>query len=289
MEQAKNSSHNVFTPFLLFLSTQHLSENTVEAYRFDLQDFAQWYLQTTGELVSPNLVTELDLAEYRQYLMRNMKPSTVNRRLAAIRKWLSWAQDTGQIGRLPRLPRRVRQEKLAPRALSRKEQNALLRAVERYGSTRDKALVYVLLFCGIRVGELVTLQVEDLEIKQRMGKMTVRGKGDKYREVPLPSIVRRALKEYVGERKSGPLFLGQRGPLTVRGVQQILKKYAYHARIEHLTPHVLRHTCATNLLNKGVDLVKVAALLGHENLNTTARYTRPTFEELAGAVETDDN
>ncbi|SMB97155.1 integrase/recombinase XerC [Thermanaeromonas toyohensis ToBE] len=289
MDQQRNCSHNVFAPFLDFLVSQHLSENTMEAYYFDLQDFAQWYLQTTGESPRPELVTELDLAEYRQYLMRCMKPSTVNRRLAALKKWLSWAQDTGQIGRLPRLPKRVRQEKLAPRALNRKEQNALLRAVERSGNARDKALVYVLLFCGLRVGELVKLRVEDLEIKERVGRLAVKGKGDKYREVPVPSNVRRALREYLGERKSGPLFLGQRGPLTARGVQQILKKYAYWARIGHLTPHVLRHTCATNLLNKGVDLVKVAALLGHENLNTTAQYTRPTFEELAGAVETDDD
>ncbi|MDN5348231.1 MAG: integrase/recombinase XerD [Clostridia bacterium] len=107
----------------------------------------------------------------------------------------------------------------------------------------------MLLFCGLRVGELVGLRVEDLEIKERSGKLTVRGKGAKYREVPVPSNVRRALREYLGERKSGPLFLGQRGPLTPRGVQQLLKKYAYQAKIEKLSPHVLRHTCATNLLN----------------------------------------
>ncbi|MGI9952499.1 tyrosine-type recombinase/integrase [Moorellaceae bacterium AZ2] len=289
MDHQKNCSHNVLAPFLDFLSTQHLSENTVRSYQFDLEDFAGWYLETTGEHVRPNLVTELDLAEYRQHLMRCKKPNTVNRRLAAIKKWLSWAQDTGQIGRLPRLPKRVRQEKLAPRALSRKEQNALLRAVERAGNPRDKALVYVLLFCGLRVGELVTLRVEDLEIKERSGKLIVRGKGDKYREIPVPSNVRNVLRKYLGERKSGPLFLGQRGPLTVRGVQQLLKKYAYLAKLENLSPHVLRHTCATNLLNKGVDLVKVAAILGHENLNTTAVYTRPTFQDLMAAVEEDDD
>lgn len=289
MDQEKNSSHNVFAPFLKFLSTQHLSQNTIQSYLSDLEDFAGWYLLTTGDSLRPDLVTELDLAEYRQHLIRGKKPSTINRRLAAIKKWLSWAQDTGQISRFPRVPKRVKQEKLAPRALSRKEQNALLRAVERGGSVRDRALVYLLLFCGLRVGELVGLEVEDLEIKERSGKLMVKGKGDKYREVPVPSNVRSALREYLGDRKSGPLFLGQRGPLTVRGVQQRLKKYAYLAKLDNLSPHVLRHTCATNLLNRGVDLVKVAALLGHENLNTTAIYTRPTFDDLMAALDDSDS
>ncbi|MDN5348230.1 MAG: hypothetical protein PWP65_1794 [Clostridia bacterium] len=130
MDQRENCSHNVLAPFLDFLSAQHLSENTVQAYRSDLEDFAGCYLETAGEPLRPDLVTELDLAECRQHLVQRHKPSTVNRRLAAVKKWLPWAQDTGQVGRLPRLPRRVRQEKLAPRALGRKEQNALLRAVE---------------------------------------------------------------------------------------------------------------------------------------------------------------
>lgn len=287
MDTGKNSSHNVFASFLNDLFAQHLSEATAAAYRADLVDFAAWYRETTGEALEPHLVTELDLADYRRHLMGKRRPATVNRRLVAIRKWLDWALEKGLVSKRPKMPKRVRQEKLAPRALSRKEQNALLRAVERGGKARDRAAVYVLLFCGLRVGELVGLRVEDLELKAKRGKIRVAGKGAKFREVPVPANVRQALREYLGDRKSGPVFLGQRGPLTARGVQQMLAKYAYQARIEGLTPHTLRHTFATNLLNSGVDLVKVAALLGHENLNTTAVYTRPTFEELARVVERD--
>lgn len=190
------------------------------------------------------------MREYRHHLMGSKKPGTVNR----IHKWL-------------------------------KEQDALLRAMERANNTRDKALVYVLLFCGLRVSELVKLRVEDLEIKERSGKLEVKVKGDKYREVPVPFNVRGALRDYLGDRKSGPLFWGQRGALTARGVQPVLKKYGYPARLGNLSPHVLRHTCATNLLNRGVDLVKVAAIQGHENLNTAAVYTRPTFKDLMAPVE----
>lgn len=284
MDTGKNYSHNVFTPFFDDLLGQ-LSKATVAAYQADLVDFARWYEETTGERLEPHLVTELDLADYRRYLMEKCKPTTVNRRLVAIRKWLDWGLEKGLVTKRPKIPKQVRQEKLAPRALSRKEQNALLRVVERGGKARDRAIVYVLLFCGLRVGELVKLRVEDLELKEKWGKIRVAGKGAKLREVPVPAHVRRVLKEYLDDKKSGPLFLGRRGPLTARGVQQMLKKYAYQARLENLTPHVLRHTCATNLLNDSVDLVKIAALLGHENLNTTAVYTRPKFEDLMTAVE----
>lgn len=285
MKNGKNSSHNVFAPFFESLYAEYPSKNTVVAYEYDLKDFARWYTHTTGEDLKPELVTELDLAEYRQYLMRKYKPSTVNRRLAAISKWLKWANKKDMLQRIPEMPKMVRQEKLAPRALTRSEQNALLRAVMREGKLRDQAIIYVLMYCGLRVGELVRLRVEDVELK-RQGKITVKNsKGSKTREVPAPTNVRKVLQEYIGDRTSGRIFLGQRGPLTARGVQEILAKYAYKARIESLSPHTLRHTCATNLLNKGVDLVKVAAILGHENLNTTAVYTRPSFDELKKAVE----
>lgn len=285
MEVVKNSSHNVFAPFFESLYNEYSSKNTVIAYEFDLKDFARWYAHTIGENLKPELVTELDLAEYRQYLMRKYKPATVNRRLAAISKWLKWANKKGMLQRIPEMPKQVRQEKLAPRALTRSEQNALLRAVMREGKLRDQAIIYVLMYCGLRVGELVRLRVEDVDLK-RQGKITVsNSKGNKTREVPAPAKARKKLQEYLGDRTSGRIFLGQRGPLTERGVQQILAKYAYKARIERLTPHTLRHTFVKNLLDKGVDLPKIAALLGHENLNTTAVYTRPSFDELKKAVE----
>jgi integrase/recombinase XerC len=285
MEVAKNSSHNVFTPFFESLHAEYPSDNTVTSYEYDLKDFARWYAHTIGENLKPKLVTELDIAEYRQYLMRKYKPSTVNRWLAAISKWLKWASKEGILHRVPEMPKQVRQEKLAPRALTRSEQNALLRAVMREGNLRNQAIIYVLLYCGLRVGEIVRLRVEDVELK-RQGKISVRNsKGNKTREVPAPAKARKKLQEYLGNRTNGRIFLGQRGPLSERGVQQILAKYAYKARIEGLTPHTLRHTFAKNLLDKGVDLPKIAALLGHENLNTTAVYTRPSFAELKKAVE----
>lgn len=283
VQEAKNSSHNLFAPFLREFMGQR-SPATVAAYARDLADFASWYLEAAGELPEPGLVTELDLAEYRQHLLSRAKPATVNRRLAALAAWLEWAFEKGLAARRPKMPRYVRRERLAPRALSRREQNAMLRAVERHGSARDRAVVYVLLFCGLRVGELVALRVEDVELKDRHGKIRVAGKGAKFREVLVPAAARKALKDYLGqeERAGFPRAEGAaHGPRRAADAQE--------ARVScpdrGPKPHVLRHTCATNLLNSGVDLVKVAAILGHENLNTTMVYTRPTFEDLLRAVD----
>jgi integrase/recombinase XerC len=120
VDAGKNSSHNVLASFLDDLLAQHLSEATVAAYRADLLDFARWYKETTGEALEPHLVTELDLAEYRRHLVqKKKKPATVNRRLVAIGKWLDWALEKGLVAKRPKMPRQVRQEKLAPRALSK--------------------------------------------------------------------------------------------------------------------------------------------------------------------------
>lgn len=290
MQRQKNSTDNL-TDFIISLRGAGESDNTIKSYQTDLELFAAWYIDTTGEDLRPELVTSLDLNEYRQYMLavKEYKPATVNRKLAAIRKWLTWAQEEGLIDRLPVMPKPVSRQKLAPRWLPRNEVNALLRAVERGGSKRDQAIVAVLLYCGLRISELVNLRVQDVEIGERSGKLILRGKGAKMREVPVRVEARRALAAYLEERsKNGrydKLFLGQRGPLTVRGVAKMLEKYAYQARIEGLHPHSLRHTCAKDLIDSGVSLDKVAAFLGHESLDTTAIYTRPSFDDLAKAIE----
>ncbi|MGI9951386.1 tyrosine-type recombinase/integrase [Moorellaceae bacterium AZ2] len=291
MDSRKNSSYNL-TAFVTALRSEGSADHTILNYASDLEDFSSWYLGTTGEELKPELVTSLDLAEYRQYLMRvrEFKPATINRKMAAIRKWLDVARRQGLIDRVPEFPKGVARQKLAPRALERKEQNALIRAVERSGNARDEAIVKVLLFCGLRVSELVNLNLEDVELGEKSGKIRVRyGKGAKDREVPVKLEARKALAKYLSVRPHDPhcskVFVGQRGPLTDRAVRKILEKYAYQAHIQDLSPHVLRHTCAKNLVDSGVDLVKVAAILGHESLDTTAVYTQPTFQDLENVVD----
>ncbi len=144
---------------------------------------------------------------------------------------------------------------------------------------------------GLRVGELCALRLGDVDLSERKGRVTVRsGKGQKYRVIPLNADVRRALAQYLAVRPrvaDDHLFVSQRGgtALSTHGVEQLVATYARQAGLEDVTPHTLRHTFGKGLLDAGVDLPTVAALLGHENLNTTAVYTHPSARDLERAVE----
>lgn len=276
-------------PFHIFIS--ELNTNTARAYREDLQDFSRFFADTNGEELAPGRVTSIDLKEYQAHMLRNrgLKPATVNRRIAAIRSWLRWCQDQGDIEALPRWPKRAAEVQRAPKALSKREQDRFLRAVEREGSARDKALIGLMLFAGLRVGESTRVRTSDIEMSERKGKVVVLGKGMKYREVPLGRDARDMIRGWRDQVAGEWFFPGQNKNerLSSRAVQQMIKKYAWQAKIEpdKITPHVLRHTFATNLLRDGVDIVTLAALLGHSRLDTTARYTLPTYSDMQNAVE----
>jgi integrase/recombinase XerC len=150
----------------------------------------------------------------------------------------------------------------------------------------------VLLHTGLRVSELVALEIEDITFSERKGELRVRdGKGTKERILPLNDSCRKAIKEWYLVRptdKANRVFTSQRGPATTRAVQSILEDIGEAAHVENLTPHVARHTFAKNLVNAGVSLEKVAMLLGHASLDTTMVYTTPGMSDLDKAVRTLD-
>jgi site-specific recombinase XerD len=149
-----------------------------------------------------------------------------------------------------------------------------------YGrEVRDQAILYTLLYTGLRVGDLAHLRVADVSLSERKGTIIVRGdhaKGGKQREVPVPREARERLARYLDHypTRKGILFLGQRGALGEDAIGRIVGKYATWAKLEHVTPHVLRHSFAYNYLEKtGNDLIGLANILGHENVTTTQFYT----------------
>lgn len=284
-----------FEAYLSYLSGERdASPHTVNGYRKDLSTFAAWYRDTYGEDPAPTKVTAVDLREYQAWMRtaKALKPATVNRRLKALKSWLSWCVRQGLAPRVPEFPKGVPEVKRAPQSLGRAEVNRLLREIEREGNARDAALVRVMLSCGLRVSEACRLKVGDVDIGERHGTLIVRhGKGGKWREVPIPAQARRALMAWLVERarKHGGewLFPGadDSRPLTTSAAWRVVKKYAWKARIPDLRPHALRHTCATNMLQGGAQLTEVAAMLGHARLDTTARYTVPALSDLARAAE----
>ena len=295
---AENWAYNKMQPlpptviqFAEHLRRSERSPMTVASYASDLAAFASWFAQTNADAMTPALVTPTDLREFKTHLLqRQLKPSSVNRKLATLKSFLGWAAETGLIPAVPKMPKPQRQGRLGPRWLDRRQQNALLRAVERGGSVRDAAAAALMLQCGLRVAELCALVWADISITDRKGTLTVRsGKGDKRRVVPMNADARAALTalgyaQYAGGDDA--VFAGQRGPLTVRGVQKMLEKYATGKNgLDGLSPHDLRHSFCKNLIDAGVGIQDVAALAGHESLETTRRYTTPSLRDLERAVE----
>ena len=155
---------------------------------------------------------------------------------------------------------------------------------------RDAAIVKLILYAGLRVGEIVQLNMTDIILDERKGTVTVReGKGTKRREIPLNAKARKALLAYLQMRpdvESNQLFLGQRNEgVRNKTVQRAVQRFANVAGVENVTPHTLRHSFAKALIDAGVSLEKVATLLGHSNLNTTRIYTTPGEQDLSDAVD----
>ena len=281
------------TAFLADLERQEVAPRTRVSYRSDLTGFARWFQQTLNEPFSARAVTPTDLREYRGYLMTvaRRKPATVNRHLAALRKFCVWAKATGRISELPSDGvKGVDASPRAPKALEKRELDKLIRTVEQSQQKRDIAILFTLRHTGLRVSELCSLRLGDIEIGERKGSVTVRsGKGSKYRVIPLNIDARRAITTYLDVRPSvsdDHLFVGQRhAGLKPQAVENLVTKYARLAGLSDVTPHTLRHTFGKGLLDAGADLVTVAALLGHSRLETTAIYTHPAERDLERAVE----
>ena len=269
------------------------SAHTIRAYMTDLCAFIHWFEVMAGEEFDARAVGPRDIVAYRQYMIASgKKPATTNRRLVTLQRFFRWAHRQQIVTESPfealESVRVRRQANIAPKWLTHRDQLALLRAVRRHGSRRDLAMLQLMMSAGLRVSEVVNLKLADVQIGERSGAVTIRsGKGNKYRQVPLARDARHALARYLAQRaehETGFIFLGQRGPLSIPGVQYVVAKHAYRARLSHVTPHTLRHTFGKNLVDEGVSLDQVAALLGHETLDTVMIYTRPSQDDLEKAV-----
>lgn len=289
------SGHPWVAAFLKALAREDLAAVTVRGYRSDLGLFAAWY---GGQAIEE--LTASDLAHFRRHLSRDraLKPSSVNRKLEALRRFCRWAHATGKLRtnvaaelKLVRAPRGTR-----PKGLIATEVQALLRTAGQSRRTlarRNYAVVQLLLQAGLRVSEAAAARIDDLEIRERQGKVRIHGKGNRERHVPLNTTARRALQAYLDERgdtgTQDPVFLSDTGAaLSVRSIQSLISELARRAHITRIpvSAHTLRHTFALGYLKQNPGkLVELATLLGHESLDTTAIYALPAEEDLAADVE----
>lgn len=297
--------------FVAWLQGQDKAENTIRAYTTAVEQFATWFRQTNGKLLTPAHVTPLDIKAWRSHLrtVRKSAASTVNLKLAAVRAYTTWAKAAGKIQADPAQGiKMLKQTPSPPRWLTRSEQFALLRAAQEatqlgylkaqgrldrpsaIWSRRDEAILVLLLNTGLRLSEAEALNLSDVEINERSGHVQVRqGKGRKTRKVTLNVDVRTALQAWLDVRPedaSEAVFLSQKGGrLGSRAIARVVSKVAERAGLEDVSPHTLRYSFAKNLVDADVGLEKVATLLGHESLDTTRIYTQPSEADLQAATE----
>ena len=282
---------NLIQEFIDYLGNEKgLAANTLESYSRDLRQYCGFLSEDSSQ--SFESASQATIVAYLMYLRKQGKATaTIARRLAALKAFYQYLvrenyvtkDPTGDLSS-PKLERKL------PRVLTVNEVERLLAQpdITTPAGKRDKSMLELLYATGLRVSELVNLNVADIDLKE--GFIRCKGKGSKERVVPMGEIAVSALRNYmengrkrlVHDNRERSLFVNHHGKrLTRQGFWKIIKKYAVQARIrKEITPHTLRHSFATHLLENGADIRAVQEMLGHADISTTQIYTHVTKERL---------
>jgi integrase/recombinase XerC len=285
--------------FLQYLKVErNASELTLKSYREDLDHLVVYLTETGGPCPTPSTITTLDLRGYVASLHEaNYAKTTIARHLASLRSFFRFGQREGWATSNPAKPLRTPlKPRDLPHFLSSEELAKLLEAppANQPMGLRDRAMLETLYSAGLRVSELVGLNDDDMD--GTAGIVRVRGKGRKERLAPLGSYAQKAIDRWLEKRRLAaavqkqplhPVFTNKFGKrLTTRSVGRLLEKYLKVTGLDRrTTPHTLRHSFATHLLDRGADIRSVQELLGHKSLATTQIYTHLSTAGLRKAYE----
>lgn len=275
---------------------KQVSKHTLRAYSTDLTHFVKFLNSHLGKEPGLNDLSEVGIRDFRSWMSKKAIDGAGNasraRSLSGVKNFLKWLDKNGimhnaaiNIVRSPKLPHKL------PRPLAEKQAIDVLNSISIFNAykhdwlaMRDRAIFTMLYGCGLRINEALELNIRDLP---RDGFLKVTGKGDKERMVPVLALVETILDKYrevcpFAETPERPLFMGSRGKRLNQGMaQKAMRDLRRTLGLpENVTPHALRHSFATHLLQNGANLREIQELLGHASLSTTQRYTEVNAAEL---------
>lgn len=315
----------ILAPFREHLHARRCAKSTIDTFARGVRAFITWHITERRSVPQMQSISRLDMADYHEHVRSSPtaagklpKPATIDKAMAALKAYYAYLCEVDEAVRNPMVHIKAERKGAprAPQALSDKELGKLLegardritladekrRPIDKTATAcearRDFAIVNVLAYAGLRVGELCSLTLDDVTIQARGGELVVRrGKGNKRREAELNLSCRKALIEwmtwrnyYCDDKKCAALFVSRKGgaikPRAVeRAIDSIAKQATARGLKSEVTPHTLRHTFARRLLDGGTALKDVQEHMGHESIATTAKYLRPSREKRKQDVE----
>ena len=272
---------------------RNLSDNTLISYKHDVKSFIEFISTHTGSEVSIKYLNDMKISDFRSFLSylrnRDISSTSIARIISSLKSFFNYLLNTNLIeSTVVQSLRTPKQKKSLPRPISSElaiETIKYAQAMEKekWIGLRNKSILMLLYGCGLRISEALNLNFEDINENDYL---IIKGKGNKERMVPLMDYVKNDIENYIHEcpknfMKDDPLFVGKRlDRLSPRIIQYVLEKIRHNLSLpETATPHALRHSFATHLLNSGGDLRTIQELLGHSSLSTTQKYTKVETEK----------
>ena len=276
---------------------RNLSDNTLISYKHDVKSFIEFISTHTGSEVSIKYLNDMKISDFRSFLsyLRNkdISSTSIARIISSLKSFFNYLLNINLIeSTVVQSLRTPKQKKSLPRPISSELAIETIKHAqdmekEKWIGLRNKSILMLLYGCGLRISEALNLNFEDINENDYL---IIKGKGNKERMVPLMDYVKNDIENYIHEcpknfMKDDPLFVGKRlDRLSPRIIQYVLEKIRHNLSLpETATPHALRHSFATHLLNSGGDLRTIQELLGHSSLSTTQKYTKVETEKLYDA------
>ena len=276
---------------------RNLSDNTLISYKHDVKSFLEFISTHTGSEVSIKYLNDMKISDFRSFLsyLRNkdISSTSIARIISSLKSFFNYLLNTNLIeSTVVQSLRTPKQKKSLPRPISSELAIETIKHAqdmekEKWIGMRNKSILMLLYGCGLRISEALNLNFEDINENDYL---IIKGKGNKERMVPLMDYVKNDIENYIHEcpknfMKDDPLFVGKRlDRLSPRIIQYVLEKIRHNLSLpETATPHALRHSFATHLLDSGGDLRTIQELLGHSSLSTTQKYTKVETEKLYDA------